>query len=75
MAPHHPQLLLSSPVVGGLGWIATGLWVISDRPVDGTADNIADDTLNGAVDGAGHWMQQEQPETVSRLLLDFLRGM
>jgi pimeloyl-ACP methyl ester carboxylesterase len=25
------------------------------------------------VDGAGHWMQQEQPEKVSRLLLDFLR--
>jgi pimeloyl-ACP methyl ester carboxylesterase len=25
------------------------------------------------VDGAGHWVQQEQPEAVSRLLLDFLR--
>jgi pimeloyl-ACP methyl ester carboxylesterase len=25
------------------------------------------------VDGAGHWVQQEQPEKVSRLLLDFLR--
>jgi pimeloyl-ACP methyl ester carboxylesterase len=24
------------------------------------------------VDGAGHWVQQEQPEAVSRLLLDFL---
>jgi pimeloyl-ACP methyl ester carboxylesterase len=23
--------------------------------------------------GAGHWVQQEQPEAVSRLLLDFLR--
>ena len=26
------------------------------------------------VDGAGHWVQQEQPEAVSRLLLEFLRG-
>jgi pimeloyl-ACP methyl ester carboxylesterase len=26
------------------------------------------------VDGAGHWVQQEQPEAVSRLLLDFLKG-
>ena len=26
------------------------------------------------IDGAGHWMQQEQPEQVSRLFLDFLRG-
>ncbi len=25
------------------------------------------------VDGAGHWVQQEQPESVSRLLLDFLK--
>ena len=27
------------------------------------------------VDGAGHWVQQEQPEAVSRLLLDFLGGL
>jgi pimeloyl-ACP methyl ester carboxylesterase len=26
------------------------------------------------VEGAGHWVQQEQPEQVSRLLLDFLRA-
>ena len=26
------------------------------------------------VDGAGHWVQQEQPEQVSRLLLQFLQG-
>ena len=24
------------------------------------------------VDGAGHWVQQEQPEAVTRLLLEFL---
>ena len=24
------------------------------------------------VDGAGHWVQQEQPEAVARLLLEFL---
>ena len=26
------------------------------------------------LDGAGHWVQQEQPDAVNRLLLDFLRG-
>ena len=26
------------------------------------------------IDGAGHWVQQEQPDEVSRLLLDFLRN-
>lgn len=25
------------------------------------------------VDGAGHWVQQEQPETVSKLLIRFLQ--
>jgi pimeloyl-ACP methyl ester carboxylesterase len=25
------------------------------------------------VDGAGHWVQQEQPEQVSRLLLEFFK--
>jgi pimeloyl-ACP methyl ester carboxylesterase len=25
------------------------------------------------IDGAGHWVQQEQPEQVSRLLLEFLQ--
>jgi pimeloyl-ACP methyl ester carboxylesterase len=27
------------------------------------------------VDGAGHWLQQEQPEAFNRLLLDFLAGL
>jgi hypothetical protein len=26
------------------------------------------------VEGAGHWVQQEQPDEVSKLLLQFLRG-
>jgi pimeloyl-ACP methyl ester carboxylesterase len=26
------------------------------------------------VEGAGHWVQQEQPEDVSKLLIQFLRG-
>jgi len=26
------------------------------------------------LDGAGHWVQQEQPEEVSRLLIQFLHG-
>jgi pimeloyl-ACP methyl ester carboxylesterase len=25
--------------------------------------------------GAGHWVQQERPEEVNRLLVDFLKGL
>ena len=25
------------------------------------------------IDGAGHWVQQEQPEAVTRLLVDFIQ--
>jgi pimeloyl-ACP methyl ester carboxylesterase len=27
------------------------------------------------IEGAGHWVQQEQPEQVSRILIDFLRAV
>jgi pimeloyl-ACP methyl ester carboxylesterase len=27
------------------------------------------------IDGAGHWVQQEQPEALTNLLLDFLRSV
>jgi pimeloyl-ACP methyl ester carboxylesterase len=27
------------------------------------------------VEGAGHWVQQERPEAVSRMLVPFLRGL
>jgi pimeloyl-ACP methyl ester carboxylesterase len=27
------------------------------------------------IDGAGHWVQQEQPEEVCRLLIEFLRDL
>ena len=27
------------------------------------------------LDGAGHWVQQEQPDAVNRLLIDFFSGL
>jgi pimeloyl-ACP methyl ester carboxylesterase len=27
------------------------------------------------IPGAGHWVQQEQPKEVNRLLLEFLKGL
>ena len=52
-------------------------WGIYQKP--GSIDamqNSACTNMRGChlIEGAGHWVQQEQPEQVSKLLLDFLRG-
>ena len=51
-------------------------WGTYQRP--GVFETMRDDGVHdmlGAhlIDGAGHWVQQEQPEEVSRLLLEFLK--
>jgi pimeloyl-ACP methyl ester carboxylesterase len=50
-------------------------WGSYQRP--GSLETMQSDTCSAMhdchfIDGAGHWVQQEQPEQVSRLLLDFL---
>ena len=42
-----------------------------DRMREGACARMAGVHL---IEGAGHWVQQERPEEVSRLLLEFLRG-
>jgi pimeloyl-ACP methyl ester carboxylesterase len=50
-------------------------WGVYQRP--GALDKMQREACTRMVgvhllDGAGHWVQQEQPEAVSRLLLEFL---
>ena len=51
-------------------------WGIYQRPgaID-TMQNSACTNMRAVhlIDGAGHWVQQEQPQEVSRLLLKFLK--
>ena len=53
-------------------------WGVYQNP--GALERHAEDRVHARccgthlVDGAGHWVQQEQPEAVSRLLLQFLRS-
>jgi len=54
-------------------------WGIYQRP-GGDMIKMQKDALTNMmgchlVDGAGHWVQQEQPEKVSSLLLDFLKQL
>jgi len=51
-------------------------WGVYQRP--GSFEKMQKDTLTRMfgchlIEGAGHWVQQEQPETVNRLLIEFLR--
>jgi pimeloyl-ACP methyl ester carboxylesterase len=50
-------------------------WGVYQRPGNfETMQNLACTQMRGVhlVDGAGHWVQQEQPEEVSEILVDFL---
>lgn len=47
----------------------------SGRHEDHLADVLDDFRGRHVLPGAGHWLQQERPEEVSRLLLDFLAGL
>jgi pimeloyl-ACP methyl ester carboxylesterase len=52
-------------------------WGVHQRPGRlETMQHVACTDMRGVhiVEGAGHWVQQEQPEQTSRLLLEFLRG-
>ncbi|HYC74659.1 alpha/beta hydrolase, partial [Brevundimonas sp.] len=41
----------------------------------GLKDWLADLRMQQVIPGAGHWIQQERPDEVNRLLLDFLGGV
>jgi pimeloyl-ACP methyl ester carboxylesterase len=52
-------------------------WGVYQRP--GALERMQESACTKMVgcnllEGAGHWVQQEQPEAVSSLLIDFLRG-
>ena len=53
-------------------------WGVYQRPgsLEKMKDNACTQLLGiHFVDGAGHWVQQEQPERVSKLLIEFLGHM
>ncbi|MCV7360500.1 alpha/beta fold hydrolase [Mycolicibacterium neworleansense] len=53
----------------------TGDPVLGFTPRDRVRDVVAGDYHEVLIDGAGHWLQQERPEEVNKVLLDFLEGL
>ena len=43
------------------------------NPRDRAREVVAGPYREVLVDGAGHWVQQERPDEVNRILLEFLR--
>jgi pimeloyl-ACP methyl ester carboxylesterase len=39
-----------------------------------SAENVAGHFRHERIDGPGHWIQPEAPDTINKLLLDFLSG-
>lgn len=49
--------------------------VLGFTPRDRVTDLVTGDYREVLIDGAGHWLQQERPDEVNALLLDFLSGI
>ncbi|MEU4078831.1 alpha/beta hydrolase [Streptomyces venezuelae] len=56
-----------------LGLWSTGDRFLTERSMSGTAEYVAGPWRYERVEDAGHWLQLDQPEKVSELLLSFLK--
>ena len=76
LAPwHHARLQQPTLFVGGdrdpiLGWPAMAEWA-----TEGMQAMVPHLTRSVILGGAGHWIQQERPEEINQLLLEFLAGL
>ncbi|HZP29607.1 MAG TPA: alpha/beta fold hydrolase, partial [Acidimicrobiia bacterium] len=62
------------PAVGAptMGIWSSGDIALLEPQMTGSAQFVENTWRYERIDGVGHWMQLEQPDTVNRLLLDFL---
>jgi pimeloyl-ACP methyl ester carboxylesterase len=56
-----------------LGIFSTGDAFLVEEQMTGSAPHVAGSWRYERIEGAGHWMQLEQPERISALLIDFLK--
>jgi epoxide hydrolase A/B len=52
--------------------------IVMDMAADGYKNlesNVANLYKKHLIPGAGHWIQQERPQEINQLLLDFLRSL
>jgi pimeloyl-ACP methyl ester carboxylesterase len=73
-----PEALLGPPVeLPPIGCPTLGIWssgdmALTERQMVGSAEHVKEPWRYQRVEGAGHWLQLEAPDTVNRLLLEHL---
>jgi pimeloyl-ACP methyl ester carboxylesterase len=68
----NPALEVPAVRAATMGMWSTNDFALLEDQMVGSAKYVEGPWRYERVEGAGHWMQLEQPETVNRLLLDFL---
>jgi pimeloyl-ACP methyl ester carboxylesterase len=69
-----PPLPLPEIMAPTLGIWSTDDVALTEGLMKGSGEFVKGPWRYERIEGAGHWMQLDQPETVNRLLLDFLKG-
>jgi pimeloyl-ACP methyl ester carboxylesterase len=68
----EPPIEIPAVSAPTLGIWSSGDFALTEAQMSGSAAHVSGPWRYERVDGAGHWMQLEQPDAVSKLLLDFL---
>jgi pimeloyl-ACP methyl ester carboxylesterase len=68
----QPPIQLPSVTAPTMGIWSTGDFALTETQMTDSAENIGASWRYERVDGPGHWLQLEAPDTVNALLLDFL---
>jgi pimeloyl-ACP methyl ester carboxylesterase len=68
-----PPMELPPIEAPAMGIWSTGDFALTERQMVDSENYVKGPWRYERIDGAGHWMQLEAPETVNRLLLDFLQ--
>ncbi|WP_029369345.1 alpha/beta fold hydrolase [Mycobacterium sp. UM_WWY] len=72
LTEHTPAPTITAPTLFVAG---TADPVLGFTPRDRVRDVVAGDYREVLIEGAGHWLQQERPEEINAVLLEFLDGL
>jgi len=67
-----PPVVLPAVQAPTMGIWSSGDMALTETQMTDSAENVTGPWRYEPIDGPGHWMQLEAPDTINRLLLDFL---